>query len=61
MEYNNDNICEKENKFMFKKANIEIYDLDDIDIIVTSLGNPDDNYGEGNGGDDDDLPLLPKF
>ena len=41
---------------MFKKAELEIYELDLKDIIVTS--DPGANF-EGDLGDDDDITLWP--
>ena len=39
---------------MFKKAELEIYELDSTDIIVTS--DPDVNFGE----DGDDIVIWPR-
>lgn len=40
---------------MFKKAELEIYELDLIDIIVTS--DPNANFGED---EDDDIVIWPR-
>ena len=49
----NDNILKERFKNMFKKAELEIYDLDLNDIIVTCDAN-------ANLGDDDDIVIWPK-
>ncbi|MGN1320728.1 MAG: hypothetical protein ACI4U6_06400 [Acutalibacteraceae bacterium] len=49
----NDNILKERFKNMFKKAELEIYDLDLNDIIVTS--DPNANLD-----DDDDIVIWPK-